>query len=189
MKARQLVLRELVPGGIERSLQLEQRQEVPRAPLVPHPGTFERTFALVDVDPLELFNGLQVLESRKCLLDIDQRGEDRLPIRCQQLPFAGQRLIALRAQLAVIENHLSEARRDRSRWASAADRVDGTRQHGILDAPARGEREARQHGGARGRQIGVRGLQIRLGRRYVRPPGEELRGQAGRDRGLLERIE
>src|SRR5207237_6312983 len=72
VKARQLVLRELVPGGIERSLQLEQRQEVPRAPLVPHPGTFERTFALVDVDPLELFNGLQVLESRKCLLDIDQ---------------------------------------------------------------------------------------------------------------------
>src|SRR5947208_7081432 len=85
VKARQLVLRELVPGGIERSLQLEQRQEVPRAPLVPHPGTFERTFAFVDVDPLELFNGLQVLESRKCLLDIDQRGEDRLPIRCQQL--------------------------------------------------------------------------------------------------------
>src|SRR5207302_8072922 len=29
VKARQLVLRELVPGGIERSLQLEQRQEVP----------------------------------------------------------------------------------------------------------------------------------------------------------------
>src|SRR5205823_13767246 len=67
LKARQLVLRELVPGGIEGSLQLQQRQEVARAPLVTHPGALERAFALIDVAPLEFFDGPEVLQGRERL--------------------------------------------------------------------------------------------------------------------------
>src|SRR5205823_838873 len=83
------------------------------------PGALERAFALIDVAPLEFFDGPEVLQGRERFLHVDQRGDDRCTVGCQQLAFAGQRLISLRAQFPVIENRLGEVRRSREGGAGS----------------------------------------------------------------------
>src|SRR5947207_4556718 len=55
----------------------------------------------------------------------------RCTVGCQQLAFAGQRLISLRAQFPVIENRLGEVRRSREGGAGSTDRENSCRQRRI----------------------------------------------------------
>ena len=157
LQARQAVLCELVTGGIQSALRLQQRQKVPGSPLIAQLRPLKGAFALCHAALLEFTHRVQVLDGGERLLDIDQGGDDRRAIGREQLVLLGECFVALCRQTAVIENRLGKAGDRRLRGADARDRVDDGGKRRILHTGRGGERQTREHRRARRREVRVCG--------------------------------
>ena len=171
------------------SLRLQNEQKIAHAGLIAQHGALVGLGRLRDVVELKLSGVFQMADCGQGIFDIDERCQNRCPIRSQQFAFFRLHFIALCAQSTVIENRLEQIRAQRHRGPRATDGQHSSLQGRILNARATGQRQAGKHRGTRDDHICMAGAQVLFGAHDIGPPREQFGGQTCCDDRFRHRIQ